>query len=151
MACIHFSSSSVATGVRISAAVTGLVSCVFFASVAMAAGASAPASAIQIRYEQERARCLNGTSNQDRATCLKEAGAARDEALKSKLDEKGADYKADAMARCSALTGAEAQDCRARAQGAGTSTGSVQSGGVFRETVTRDVRPASAATASAAH
>jgi hypothetical protein len=30
----------------------------------------------QARYQQERAVCLSGQSNQDRATCLREADAA---------------------------------------------------------------------------
>ena len=36
--------------------------------------------AAQSRYQSERAVCLHGLSNQDKATCLKEAGAALAEA-----------------------------------------------------------------------
>jgi len=46
---------------------------------ALAADTGASASA-QARYLKERAVCLEGRSNQDRATCLKEAGAALAEA-----------------------------------------------------------------------
>ncbi|MEO5672534.1 MAG: hypothetical protein ABIR26_17755, partial [Ramlibacter sp.] len=34
---------------------------------------AAKLSEAQALYQQERAACMNGTSNQDRATCLKEA------------------------------------------------------------------------------
>lgn len=111
------------------------------ASSAALAAPGAPSSEIQTRYEQERARCMNGSSNQDRTTCLKEAGAARDEAMRNRLDDGSANHKRDAMERCKALAGDEAKDCRARVKGAGTTSGSVESGGVFRETVTPNVKP----------
>ena len=41
----------------------------------------------QARYQQERAACLAGQTGQDRATCLKEAGAALAEARRGKLSE----------------------------------------------------------------
>ncbi|MDE2094460.1 MAG: hypothetical protein KGI87_11470, partial [Burkholderiales bacterium] len=88
------------------------------------AAAHGPAAEVQARYAQERAKCLSGTSNQDRATCLKEAGAAREAAMQHKLDEGGARYHHNAMDRCKALGGADAKDCRARVNGAGTTSGS---------------------------
>jgi hypothetical protein len=104
----------------------------------MAAHAAKPApSAAQERYDQERAKCMNGSSNQDKATCLKEAGAARDEARKGQLDDGAAKYDKNARGRCDALSGDEAKDCRARMKGAGTVSGSAQSGGILRESVTR--------------
>lgn len=39
----------------------------------------------QARYQHERAACMEGSSNQDRATCLKEAAAAYQEAKAGQL------------------------------------------------------------------
>ena len=127
------------------------------AAAAMAV-AETPAADIQMRYQQERAKCLEGSSNQDRATCLKEAGAARDEARKGQLNDGDAKYRSNARDRCNALTGDEARDCLARMKGKGTSnttntnttnttSGSAQSGGILRETVTRETKPVEAAPA----
>ena len=117
---------------------------------AQAANAATSAQAdIQARYVAERAACVNGTSNQDRATCLKEAGAARDEARRGLLSDGDAKYKSNARVRCEALTGDEAADCRARMRGAGTTSGSAQAGGIFRETVTVETKPAEPAASAA--
>ena len=110
------------------------------AAAAMAM-ADSPASEIQSRYLQERARCLDGTSNQDRATCLKEAGAARNEARKGQLNDGDTKYRRNSKVRCQALTGDEARDCLARMDGKGTTSGSAESGGILRETVTRETKP----------
>ena len=121
-------------------------------SMAGAHAANAVTSAqseIQSRYLAERAVCLNGTSNQDRATCLKEAGAARDEARRGLLNDGDAAYKRNSRVRCDALTGDEAADCRARMRGAGTTSGSAQSGGIYRETVTVETKPAEPAASAA--
>ena len=121
-------------------------------SMAGAHAASAATSAqadIQSRYQAERAVCLNGLSNQDRATCLKEAGAARDEARRGLLNDGDAKYNRNSRARCDALTGDEAADCLARMRGAGTTTGSAQAGGIYRETVTVETKPAEPAASSA--
>ncbi len=100
------------------------------------------ASETQARYEQDRAKCLTGRSNQDQATCLKEAGAARDAAKKGQLNDADAKYGPNAKQRCDALTGDEAKDCLARMQGSGTVSGSVEAGGLYRQTVTTTIMPA---------
>ena len=109
-------------------------------SAALAA-AGGVTSEIQARYEQERANCLSGASNQDRATCLKEANNARDAAKRGQLSDGGGMTGRNAKLRCEALTGDEARDCLARMKGKGTTSGSVEAGGIYRETVTREVKP----------
>ena len=131
---------------------TALAAMLIGLSVAGAHAATASASAqaeIQARYVSERAVCMNGLSNQDRATCLKEAGAARDEARRGLLNTGDAQYKRNSTVRCDALTGDEAADCRARMRGAGTTAGSAQAGGIYRETVTVETKPADAAASAA--
>ncbi|CAN5710803.1 hypothetical protein BH11PSE7_BH11PSE7_02660 [soil metagenome] len=96
-------------------------------------------SAIEQRYQREVARCKTGQSQQDRATCMREAGAARDEARKGNLTDPGAsDLARNATVRCNAQPAADRDDCMKRITGAGdTQTqGSVMGGGVIRETVT---------------
>ena len=107
----------------------------------MSATGSASAE-VQSRYEQDRAKCLSGSSNQDRATCLKEAGASRAAARQGQLGDAGAAKQSNAKQRCQALSGDDAKDCLSRASGNGTVSGSVQTGGVLRETVTTQILPA---------
>jgi len=113
------------------------------AGSAMAATPSPTSAEIQARYERERAVCLSGNSNQDQATCLKEAGAARDVARRGLLDEGNADYRRNQLDRCKALSGDEAKDCRLRMKGAGTVSGSASAGGIYREL--RTIEPAAPA------
>lgn len=101
------------------------------------------ASDAQKQYEAQKAACNAGTSTQDKATCLKEAGAAFEEAKRNRLDNGDADLRKDAMDRCKALTGSDQRDCIARMKGGGTVSGSVAGGGILREKVTKEVvRPA---------
>jgi hypothetical protein len=109
-------------------------------------------------YAQERADCEAGRTGQDRATCLKEAGAAAQERQRNGLENTGV-ARRNATERCMALPQREQADCVARIEGATapnqtvTTTGSVASGGVLRETRTTTVGPvppaASAASSSA--
>ena len=123
------------------------------ASASALAATAGVASETQARYEQDRAKCLSGKSNQDQATCLKEAGAARDAAKQGQLNDGEANYKRNAKTRCDALSGDEATDCLARMKGKGTTSGSVEAGGIYRETVTTEIgaaRPAVSAASAAA-
>ena len=98
-----------------------------------------PAAAlVQQRYLAERAVCMNGQSNQSLQTCLREAEAARAQALKADLDDGAADYARNAARRCEQLPPDQGQACVARMQGGGTVSGSAASGGVYRELVTTE-------------
>ena len=114
--------------VKAAAAVIGTTALLF------AAGAgAAQLSEAQARYQQERAACMSGSSNQDRATCLKEAGAALGEARRGALgDSSDANLARNRMARCDALPAQEREDCAVRMQH-GTMSGSAQQGGILRE------------------
>jgi hypothetical protein len=91
---------------------------------------------IDAAYKRERASCMDGTSNEDRATCLREAGAARDAARRGQLSDDTAAQQQNAVARCNGLPQSDRVDCVRRVQGDGTASGSVGGGGIFRETVT---------------
>ena len=103
-----------------------------------AASLAAPPSDAQTRYPQERAACDSGRSYQDRATCLKEAGAAYEEAKRGRLADGSAQYQQNALARCNVVPSEERGACHARMQGQGTTSGSVEGGGIYRELVTRE-------------
>jgi hypothetical protein len=111
---------------------------------AMAAGKADSADALA-RYQQERAVCISGQSNQDRATCLREAAAAYAQEKNGGLRDDPAQYKANASKRCERLPDADRRDCMARMDGQGTTSGSAASGGIYRELVTRETVSPSAA------
>lgn len=93
-------------------------------------------AAIQSQYEQDVANCKSGKSNQDRATCMQEAGAARDEANRQNLKEGSADqHQQNMVDRCNHLPAASRQDCLTQMTSPTNVRGSVQGGGVLRETV----------------
>ena len=107
------------------------------------AAGSAELSAARARYAQEVALCKSGRSHQDRATCLQEAGAALAEAKRGALDKETADLAANRIQRCNPLPEDQRKDCIARMQGQGTTSGSVEGGGIYRELVTRETGTAS--------
>lgn len=105
------------------------------AALMLAAGAASAAkvSEAQVRYQQERAVCMSGTSNQDRATCLKEAAAALQEAKREGLATSGdSRQKQNSLNRCNALPAQDREDCVVRIE-QGKTSGSAQQGGILRE------------------
>jgi hypothetical protein len=84
---------------------------------------------------------MNGQSGQDRATCLKELGAARGEAKHGNLTDAPSAYQNNALARCNGLPPADRQDCARRVSGDGSVSGSVKDGGILRETTTIVTEP----------
>ena len=114
-------------------------------AIALTLGASlayAEKSVTSSQYDKERAVCMSGRSNQDRATCLKEAGAARDASKRGQLSDADAgSYRKNALERCKVLKGDDARDCITRMNGGGTASGSVEAGGIYRESTTTQVNP----------
>lgn len=121
------------------------------ANPAAAAADAAPAGA-EVVYQRERAACLDGSSPQDRSTCLKEAGAARAEARRQSLDngESPAQLRRNALRRCEAVARADRSDCRRLARGEGQRSGSVAGGAVLMQITTTTVGPVPGASAPAA-
>jgi hypothetical protein len=99
----------------------------------MAAAAGGNLAEAQARYEQDRAACISGQSYQDRATCLREAGAALQEAKRARVGDSQSSYEQNRLIRCDRLTGGDRDDCLRRMRGEGTVSGSVESGGIYRE------------------
>jgi uncharacterized protein YgiB involved in biofilm formation len=86
-------------------------------------------------YRHEVQSCLSGLTQQDQATCLREARNAQAEKQRGALDN-GAPLEANRMARCDALAGEDKAACQARMMGYGNTSGSVAGGGVLREVET---------------
>jgi hypothetical protein len=111
-----------------------------FASQPVHSADAAPSTA-KSTYLKDRADCEAGRTAEDRATCLKEAGAAEEERKRNRLDNDGS-LRQNAVERCSALPAKEKTDCLARIEGTSkpnqktTTSGSVAGGGVLRETTT---------------
>ena len=118
-------------------------------AVGAAAGyAASPAYAADVAdaaaksgYSKERADCEAGRTAEDRATCLREAGAAQDERKRNQLDNAGS-ARQNAIERCNLVAAKDKADCLARIEGPSkpnqstTTSGSVAGGGVIRETTT---------------
>jgi hypothetical protein len=110
-------------------------------AAAPAHAADAAASAAKSTYAKERADCEAGRTAEDRATCLKEAGAAQQERKRNSLDNAGS-ARQNAIERCNAVAPKDKADCLARIEGPSkadqttTTSGSVAGGGVIRETKT---------------
>lgn len=97
----------------------------------------------EARYRADHAACVQGRSHQDRATCLKEAGAAlaeaRAAARRPAAQPREADYVAHALARCDRVPEPDRSDCRMMVQGHGSRDGSVAGGGILYQLVTKSV------------
>ena len=112
-----------------------------FTTAATLAGEPVATNDAKALYLKEKAACESGNTSQDKATCLKEAGAALDQKKKGKLDNSGAPLP-NATDRCNALPAKDRADCVARIVGPlspnqkVTASGSVEGGGVIRETTT---------------
>jgi hypothetical protein len=102
---------------------------------------SSKLSDAQSVYQSERAACLSGATNQDRATCLKEAGAALQEARRGGLDDGQARLEENRLLRCDGQPPEDRQNCVRRMKGEGSTSGSVGAGGIYRELAVPDVPP----------
>jgi hypothetical protein len=87
-------------------------------------------------YQQEVNACMTGKTQQDQATCLREARNAQADKQRGVLDNAGAQFANNAAARCDVLNGEDKAACQARVMGYGNTSGSVAGGGLLREVET---------------
>jgi hypothetical protein len=87
-------------------------------------------------YQMEVQACLSGKTQQDQATCLREARNANADKRRGALDTSG-DLSANAKARCEVFRAADDKAaCLARVMGHGSAEGSIAGGGLLREVET---------------
>lgn len=117
--------------IRYSAA--ALAASLVLASVAVGA---APRSEAQSTYQRDRTACLANTTGEARATCMREAAAALQEARRGGLEDGNAQFERNRLLRCERQPVEDREDCMRRMKGEGTATGTVEGGGILRELVT---------------
>lgn len=108
------------------------------AALLISATAAGPAlaadSARQQQYQRDVAACNSGTTGQDRATCLREAGAVRTESPRPNVQTTPEQRQQNAVRRCQNLPAADRASCEATMKSPDTQVhGSVPGGGVLRE------------------
>ena len=95
----------------------------------------------QTRYREEKAACMQASLPQDRGTCLHEAGAALQEAKRSRFGAGSTmQYEQNVTIRCNALPAEDREDCGLRMRGEGLTKGSVREGGIYRD-LSRTIQP----------
>jgi hypothetical protein len=106
------------------------------AQIAFAADGSTAGIDHSGSYQHEVQSCLSGHTQQDQATCLREARNAHADKTRGRLED-GNNLQANAMSRCDVFQTAEDKAaCMARVSGMGEMEGSVASGGILRESET---------------
>ena len=95
-----------------------------------------PHNELQARYQQDLAECEAQQATQDLAACRLEARNALAEAKRNLLSDTTANlFEKNQLKRCRVFKGDDREACEARVRGDGSSTGSVQSGGILHEVV----------------
>lgn len=111
----------------------GLAALLLSAALAPAAVlAQAGVADAQAQYKLDVQRCNSGQTNQDRATCLREAGAALQAARQGKLSGAQGGYDSNALDRCQRLPAGQREDCIELMRSPTRTEGNVLDGGVLR-------------------
>ena len=111
--------------------------------LALSSAYAANNSAAEANYRKERAFCLSGQSPQGQKTCLKEAAAARYEAMHGGLTTPSPEVlAANTLHRCQSQPIQDREDCTRRMNGEGVQEGSVAQGAIVREMTTIQIAPA---------
>jgi hypothetical protein len=110
--------------------------CASFCMAAQAQTPAQPQDELTARYQQDLAECEAQQATQDLAACRLEARNALAEAKRNLLSDTTANlFEKNQLKRCRVFKGDDREACEARARGEGSSTGSVQSGGILHEVV----------------
>lgn len=114
----------------------GVAAATLMCSAAALAAPSTAATEAQARYRQDMAACNSGQTQQDPATCRREAGNALAEARLGHLNDAPGQYRQNALRRCQVHEGDDRLACEARMGANGSAEGSAATGGILRQAVT---------------
>lgn len=105
------------------------------ASVASAQSVGGTQSSIEAKYQRDRAACMSSDSQHERSSCLREAGAVRAQARRgsSQGGESQEMLTRNALERCKRQPPEQQVICERMVRGEGSTTGSVEGGGMIRE------------------
>jgi hypothetical protein len=110
--------------------------CASFCLQTQAQTPTQPQDELTARYQQDLAECEAQQATQDLAACRLEARNALAEAKRNLLNDTTANlFEKNQLKRCRVFKGEDREACEARVRNEGSSTGSVQSGGILREVV----------------
>lgn len=100
-------------------------------------------AAIEANYQAARSACQSMSVPEDRTNCLRDAGAARAQALRTGASSTSPEQlQRNAIQRCQVHKTPEDQAiCERMARGDGNTSGSVESGGMIRELTTQVPAP----------
>ncbi|MGE0098684.1 MAG: hypothetical protein AB7S86_10075 [Hydrogenophaga sp.] len=125
-----------------------LRTCIAAAALAISlpawAASSADKASIEANYKAARSACQSIAAPADRTNCLRDAGAARAQALRTGKTSitTPAQRERNALLRCQVhKTPEDRAICERMARGEGSVSGSVQSGGTIRELTTQIPAP----------
>lgn len=99
------------------------------------AGTSQAQADAQARYRAELAQCNSGQSSQPVNVCRNEARNALAESRRGGLSDAPDQYQRNAVLRCAEFQGVERSACEARVFNPSRVEGSVEAGGIVRESV----------------
>ena len=125
-----------------------LVAITAFGSSSVLAAGNATTADTKAKDQRPAGSCQYGPSTDGNAGCMTKADSDETRSRQAALDRDPTQYMRNALVRCDRLTGDDRQDCVLRISGKGTTSGSVEGGGIYRELVTREVavpQPAPAA------
>ena len=105
------------------------------AGAAQAAGPSRDSADAQARYRQDMAVCDSGQSQQPVQACRAEARNALAAARRGKLTDAPDQHAVNAVQRCLVFSGTERTACESRVMEPSRLDGSVNGGGLLRESV----------------
>lgn len=124
-----------------------LRTCLTAAAMAIAlpawAAGNADKASIEANYQAARSACQSMAVPADRTNCLRDAGAARAQALRTGPTATSPEQlQRNALQRCQVhKTEEDRATCERMARGDGNTSGSVESGGMIRELTTQVPAP----------
>jgi len=92
-------------------------------------------NAKRLRFQKDKETCASGHLTQTYENCMREAKASLAERESRGAPPTTDELRMNALQRCNVFGQSDRLNCIARIEGEGSSSGSVESGGIYRELV----------------